>query len=511
MSESRKNKQAPKKTKGSKRAAEIANTFEWLITAFILAFLFRAFIMEAFRIPTGSMADTLMGAHFRLRCPQCGYPYNYGFIPEKYGFRRDYIPHQPIKSLPSRCPSCGYFQPTGGSTPIAGGDRILVLKCIYQFFEPHRWDVVVFKNPLEPDINYIKRLIGLPGETVEIIDGDIYINGKISRKPPQVQDVLWMPVYNNDYRPVHPRRGTFNGHAWQMPLKNESGSHWQQSTDNPTQFTLNSPVNRINTLYYDSSIGNSFRAAYAYNDVRRYPSMPYCSDLCVRLYAKSGGSFGRVGVSLSKYDTLYKAWVNSDGQMVICSFSNGTKKELKRRTVPFNQLKKLRLLKFTSVDHRLILEFGDEKMVYDMGRNPQDAGNPDFQGRPSARIFGSGNLAISHIAIYKDIYYTSSKRGNGESDGRATEGRPFTLGKDEFFVLGDNSPNSEDGRWWDQPGKGNNGITYRAGVVPRDYLVGKALFVYWPSGFKPFKGFPIGIIPNVGKMRFIYGGSEQGP
>ena len=59
---------APPKKKD--RAAEIANTFEWLITAFILAFVFRAFVMEAFRIPTGSMADTLMGAHFRLRCPE---------------------------------------------------------------------------------------------------------------------------------------------------------------------------------------------------------------------------------------------------------------------------------------------------------------------------------------------------------------------------------------------------------------------------------------------------------
>ncbi|RPJ34104.1 MAG: hypothetical protein EHM35_10035, partial [Planctomycetaceae bacterium] len=62
------------------RATEIANAFEWLITAFILAFVFRAFVMEAFRIPTGSMADTLMGAHFRMRCPECGYRYEYGFV-----------------------------------------------------------------------------------------------------------------------------------------------------------------------------------------------------------------------------------------------------------------------------------------------------------------------------------------------------------------------------------------------------------------------------------------------
>ena len=60
------------------RVEEIANTFEWLITAFILAFVFRAFVMEAFRIPTGSMADTLKGAHFSLRCQQCGYKYDHG-------------------------------------------------------------------------------------------------------------------------------------------------------------------------------------------------------------------------------------------------------------------------------------------------------------------------------------------------------------------------------------------------------------------------------------------------
>jgi len=511
MSRTSKDRRVSRKEKAKKRAAEIANTFEWLITAFILAFLFRAFIMEAFRIPTGSMADTLMGAHFRLRCPQCGYPYNYGFIPEKYGFERDYIPHRRIKSLPSRCPSCGFFQPTGGSMPVAGGDRILVLKCIYQFFEPHRWDVVVFKNPLDPTINYIKRLVALPGDTVEVIDGDVYIDGKISRKPSKVQKVLWMPVYNNDYRPANPRRGSFNGHSWQRPLKNERDSDWQQAPDNPTQFTLNGPVDEINTLFYDSSIGNSFKATYAYDDVRRYRFMPYCSDLCVRFYVKSSDSFGRVGISLSKYETLYQAWVDSDGQMVICSISNGRKRELKSQPIPFNRLKKPRLLRFANVDHRLIFECGSEKMVYDMGGDPEGAGPRETDNRPGIKIFGSGELTVSHIAIFKDIYYTSSKLGNGESTGRATEGRPFTLGKDEFFVLGDNSPNSEDGRWWDLPGKGNNGITFRKGVVPRDYLVGKALFVYWPSGFKPFKGFPFGIIPNVGKLRFIYGGSEQGP
>ncbi len=176
MSSERSEKKSSEKTARRKknRAAEIADTFEWLITAFILAFVFRAFVMEAFRIPTGSMADTLKGAHFRLRCRQCGYKYDYGFVPGKYGLPDDYVPRSGhLKSYRTRCPSCGNYQPVGGTMPVANGDRILVLKCIYQFFEPKRWDVIVFKNPPEPEVNYIKRLVGLPEEEVQIIDGDV--------------------------------------------------------------------------------------------------------------------------------------------------------------------------------------------------------------------------------------------------------------------------------------------------------------------------------------------------
>ena len=45
----------------------------------------------------------------------------------------------------------------------------------------------------------------------------------------------------------------------------------------------------------------------------------------------------------------------------------------------------------------------------------------------------------------------------------------------------------------------------------RNYLVGKALFVYWPSGYRPTEGFPLGIIPNLGGMKLIYGGSSTQP
>ena len=47
--------------------------------------------------------------------------------------------------------------------PSFNGDRILVDKLVYDFAEPRRWDVVVFKYPEDGKTNYIKRLVGLPG------------------------------------------------------------------------------------------------------------------------------------------------------------------------------------------------------------------------------------------------------------------------------------------------------------------------------------------------------------
>src|SRR5437667_984273 len=57
----------------------IKETVESILVAFILAFIFRAFVVEAFVIPTGSMAPTLYGAHYRFQCPDCGYNFDIGY------------------------------------------------------------------------------------------------------------------------------------------------------------------------------------------------------------------------------------------------------------------------------------------------------------------------------------------------------------------------------------------------------------------------------------------------
>src|SRR3989344_1260819 len=61
-------------------------------------------------------------------------------------------------------------------TNFFDGDYILTEKVMYRFREPKRGEVVVFQSPSRPDVDYIKRIIGLPGETISLTDGVIYIN-----------------------------------------------------------------------------------------------------------------------------------------------------------------------------------------------------------------------------------------------------------------------------------------------------------------------------------------------
>ena len=233
----------------------------------------------------------------------------------------------------------------------------------------------------------------------------------------------------------------------------------------------------------------------------------------VRFYVEPADVKGWIGIALSKYGTVYRGWVNFDGQMVIAQGPEGSETLLASKQIksPAVSVGRAFLVKFANVDHRLILEFGKEKLSYDMGLDVESAGAIKTDIEPGVGIFGAGKLSLLHTAIFRDIHYTAAKYADSPERGRATEGHPFTLDKDQFFMLGDNSPNSQDGRWWDRPGIANAGKSYPEGIVPRDYLVGKALFVYWPSGFKPFMRFPFAAIPNVGKMRFIYGGSNDKP
>src|SRR6476620_4772498 len=77
------------KSAKAKGGGGVKDTVESIIVAFILAFIFRAFVVEAFVIPTGSMAPTLLGAHMRFRCEDCGYEFTVNYQSARPGEDED--------------------------------------------------------------------------------------------------------------------------------------------------------------------------------------------------------------------------------------------------------------------------------------------------------------------------------------------------------------------------------------------------------------------------------------
>ncbi len=181
------------------RQESTRETVESIVVAFLLAFLFRAFEAEAFVIPTGSMAPTLYGRHKETNCNQCGHLITIGASEEvdDNGYLRSRLET-------SLCPNCRAPNSIKNA-PVFRGDRILVNKFPYELKEPRRWDVVVFKYPEEPKTNYIKRLVGLAGETILIRQGDLHRVEKdgqvqiLRKSDPYKQRELQILVYDNDF------------------------------------------------------------------------------------------------------------------------------------------------------------------------------------------------------------------------------------------------------------------------------------------------------------------------
>lgn len=190
----------PKAAKKKPQQDGLREITESFVVAFVLAFLFRAFEAEAFVIPTGSMAPTLFGRHKEATCHACGYHYAFGASDEIDENSGQLVGPRILTAL---CPNCR-FENAVKDEPAFKGDRIIVNKFPYEFHDPERWDVPVFKYPEKPTTNYIKRLVGLPNETLVIKRGDVYRQEEdrsltILRKEPYKQKVLQIPVYDNDY------------------------------------------------------------------------------------------------------------------------------------------------------------------------------------------------------------------------------------------------------------------------------------------------------------------------
>jgi signal peptidase I len=123
--------------KSQKKSGGLGETISVIVQALLLALVIRTLLFQPFSIPSGSMRPTLLEG-------------DYLFVTKwAYGYSRHSLP----------------FSPPIFSGRIWGSD-------------PERGDVVVFKFPPNPSLDYIKRVIGLPGDRIQMRGGQLYINGE---------------------------------------------------------------------------------------------------------------------------------------------------------------------------------------------------------------------------------------------------------------------------------------------------------------------------------------------
>lgn len=557
----------------------LKDTIESIVVALILAFVFRAFIVEAFVIPTGSMAPTLYGAHGTILCEDCGVEFAYGLRDLEDSRKGQSV----LRSSEAICPNCGHANdhlPANDELRNPEkGDRILVLKWPFDIdggmLGPHRWDVVVFKDPSDGVTNFIKRLVGLPNEVLMILEGDVFtvpfdelsdesqrqlvhyvdekyayltgeekggqlmpvgpkvfaeLDGKlqIQRKTPEAQSDLWMLVYNHDYPPrtldrFQPR--------WKPQLGQASG--WDATHRRVVFIDAGRPGD------YIELDGKPIRATNAYN-IFETASPPYVADLRVSFVWTPQDPGAKMRVRLAKDRHAFWATVSADGTVALSSGksipADGQSAMVVEHLPAFMPGRAVEIA-FQNVDYRLSLQISGEEVLASSSdpeskayygpnvralRNLENGfarrRNYEFQRPDPPRIYGAdGNFELTHLLVQRDEYYFHNDRFTAfpnepwaPSTGWGSPISPIYLRDGEYFMLGDNTAASKDSRLWDERGEHlvARGPAFQLGTVPRDQMIGRAFFVYWPSGQR-LDWLPIpylnrlGVIPDVGKMRWI--------
>ncbi len=417
------------KRKDRQKPFSLEEQIEWIAVAFVLALTVRCFVVEAYQIPTGSMAPTLYGRHYQVTCEDCD---------SAFSLRLD--EGVPL-SLAFDCPVCGAnLSESVARVRNRGGDRILVSKNLYMFRPPRRWDIFVFKSP-EPgheNMNFVKRLIGMPGERIEIRNGRIFVDGLIARKPPRVQRALWQNVYD----------GLHESHAQDYWLTRGS---WEVANKG---LLLRDPSLGTQTVEFDRPILDD----YAYNSGMGQNFVP---DLWVGGHVRIETDNGEFSAALwADSDTWRATWRPAGFAVEVQLRLN--ERLLAERRVPDDGTSDFDFF-LSSVDG--LVEVGlNGSTAIELDTKITTDDTPLYTSACGVFFQGSGSqMLVSQIEIKRDTYFRADLARSDES-----LGRPFVaeVPENHYFGLGDNSPISRDSRQW--------------GVIPEGNVLGKAFFVFWP-------------------------------
>jgi len=467
--------------------ADLIRRFIQVIVAFFCLFLLvRTIALEPYGVPTGSMAESLIGNHREAICPRCGFPLRVG-EPNREG--------RSNRSFISSCPNCAARVDLSES-PEVPGDRVLVDKNCFELRSPRRWEIAVFRCPVDSSKPYVKRVVGLPGEFVQIRDGDLYIDGELSRKSlAQIRETRVL-FFDMNYLPVP------DGWSCRWLIEVGTGPNStvadellpHPSPASPDLISQNSIIVDGKTLRFEATASPEAAVGVTY----RHFHLDLQEDQPVRDWLDYNGLPPETGrfrpvqvvmpavhdfivecdLELLAGPGLFSCRLGDGGDHVTADIPIGQgpgryrvtgQAEVERgkiapppvsidATAASLEPGRSYHLEFAFVDRRATLAI-DGHVIVPVLDLPAKFRRGAVR-RPLQFGIRGAALAIHNLKLYHDIHY--------RAEGRNGIDLPFRLGANEYFMLGDNSADSHDSREWSIAG------------VPEENFIGKPFLIHQP-------------------------------
>jgi signal peptidase I len=486
-------------------------SIESFVVVFV-AFLVWSLEAEGFVIPTGSMATTLLGRHKEITCPECGIVYTVNADREVESSGNGRSTGARVET--GTCLNCR-FEAKVGEEPSFSGDRVYVMKqgASVPFLggAAHaaikRWDVTVFKLPEEPEVRYIKRVVGMPNEVVRIEGGDLWGRSIDSldfprrlRRTLDHQQAMQTIVYDDEHRAAalldDPRwlrwqpalPGVWNERATGVFASTTDSDDWAElryhnlvpspedwkaiqaklGLPRPPTATLITDFSSYNTDVLPQDRLSPRRAARPWFQPHWVGDLTLSLRLMVhepsggvRLELIEGGASNRCEIDLKTGRATLFHDGRALGEPAITEINRPGTYEIS----------------FANVDDRLTLwvdgklPFGDG-LEYESSQRPAIATAADLE--PARVAATRAAVEVDSLVLKRDVYYTlepaecdyANFDGAAQTDSTAFfdllsdpkrfselehhPARDYVLGPGRYLMLGDNSPWSRDARAWGQ-------------------------------------------------------------
>jgi len=390
-----------------------------MVATLLLAIGVRTWVVIGLVAPVtisgSSMVPALRGEYVTPECPRCEKTFDVG---GEFAQQSAFV----------ACPRCGEPLVPLAALPFRASDRLWIDRGVFNRRMPRRWEVVVSVCPHDAEQLCTKRVVGLPGESVQLVQGDVVVDGQVLRKSLTEQLLMRQLVHAADgvrlrWEPTKDEGWQWQDGRWQCGAS-DGAEHWlrykhlqgQPVTDDSS---YNAGVSRRLNRVHDLMVSGQLRMAV---------------DGVLVVEISNGNQTPRVAVHLAEKIVQLEV----GGKLLE---SVRLSDEVCQRLLARDEVE----LVCSNFDRQVILALDGEVAL----ESPLFEGNSP-EGGSGVAMAGAG-VSLEGLSLYRDVYY----------EARAEE--VVQLGVGQFYLLGDNAAISIDSRRW--------------GPVPGRLLIGRPLGV----------------------------------